>query len=270
MTKFDAFFVSGDTHGQTLARLKANESILSNGTNAVLFLGDTGFQYNQNIGERIGCQRFCEAHNLTLYILRGNHENRISNNPTTKNKFDEDIECFIWYEPDYPNIRYLNDEVDSCCLNGYEVLLIPGAYSVDKYWRLACGASWFADEQLTPEEMKKGKQLAETQYWDFIFSHTCPYSVRPKDLFLPLVDQSTVDNSMEHWLDTIKDETTFGVWCFGHYHADRIEKPYFEQFYHNFESIEDIAHRWQSYYQKESQTLQNVTKPISPYFSSSY
>ena len=104
MTKFNAFFISGDTHGQTLARLKANESILSHGTNAVLLLGDSGFQYNQNTGERIGCQRFCKAHNLTLYILRGNHEDRISNNPNVNIEFDETIECFIWYEPDYPNI----------------------------------------------------------------------------------------------------------------------------------------------------------------------
>ena len=93
MTKFDMFFITGDTHGQTLARLKANEVILSHGTNAVLFLGDTGFQYNMNIGERKGCQKFAKAHNLTLYILRGNHENRISNNPNAKSEFDEAIEC---------------------------------------------------------------------------------------------------------------------------------------------------------------------------------
>lgn len=217
-----------------------------------------------------------------IYAVRGNHEER----PERLNMnqlWDIYIKGEVYYEPEFPNIHYLMDGGEYE-INGYSVLVIGGAYSIDKWYRLLragytkkealnadpkkCG--WFKNEQLTAEEMQAIGNKCKSRYWDFIFSHTCPYSVQPKDLFLPVIDQSTVDNTMEHWLDTIKDETTFGVWCFGHYHADRIEKPYFEQFYHDFEAIEDIARRWQDYYQKGSQTLHTATRLVSPYFSSSY
>ena len=41
------------------------------------------------------------------------------------------------------------------------------------------------------------------------------------DLFLNLVDQSTVDNSMEIFLNEISAQTDWQHWYFGHYHDDR-------------------------------------------------
>lgn len=269
------WLVSGDCHGNVTERLDdiAVAGYDPKETNVIL-LGDVGLNFWLNKSD-INNKKRTNARDFNIWCVRGNHEQRPSLIPTIQWSYDEEVKGLVGVEPEFPNIHYFKDEVGEYTINGYKCLIIPGAFSVDGEYRRQralsngwCG--WFADEQLTPEEMEKGKQLAKTQYWDFIFSHTCPYSVRPKDLFLPLVDQSTVDYSMEHWLDTIKDETTFGVWCWGHYHTDRIEKPYFEQFYYNFEPIEDIAHRWQSYYQKGSKALQNTTKPISPYFSSSY
>ena len=39
-------------------------------------------------------------------------------------------------------------------------------------------------------------------------------------MFLRSVDQSTVDSSMEVWLQKIADRLTFKHWYFGHYHDD--------------------------------------------------
>lgn len=40
--------------------------------------------------------------------------------------------------------------------------------------------------------------------YDFVFTHTCPISWEPRDLFLPMINQGTVDRTMENWLDDVK------------------------------------------------------------------
>ena len=82
---------------------------------------------------------------------------------------------------------------------------------------------------------------------DFILSHTCPLSWKPTDLFLNGIDQSTVDKSMEVWLDELKDNVKWRYYLFGHYHADRIERPHVEQFYQKYEDVESIIARWDKY-----------------------
>ena len=62
-----------------------------------------------------------------------------------------------------------------------------------------------------------------------------------------MIDQSTVDKTMEVWMDKFKDLFTWGTWCFGHYHADRIERPHVEQFYTEYENFNDIIARWEKY-----------------------
>ena len=95
--------------------------------------------------------------------------------------------------------------------------------------------------------MEQLKSLAGNQHFDLVLSHTCPYSYLPTDLFLPMVDQSTVDHTMEKWMDELADNITFGVWCWGHFHADRIEAPNREMFYQEVENLEDIENRWLKY-----------------------
>ena len=82
---------------------------------------------------------------------------------------------------------------------------------------------------------------------DFILSHTCPLSWEPIDLFLNGIDQSTVDKSMEVWFDELKDNIKWKYYLFGHYHADRIERPHVEQFYQEYEDVESIIARWNKY-----------------------
>ncbi len=40
---------------------------------------------------------------------------------------------------------------------------------------------------------------------DIILSYTCPYKYLPREIFLEGVDQSTVDNSTEYFLDKIEE-----------------------------------------------------------------
>ena len=106
---------------------------------------------------------------------------------------------------------------------------------------------WFANEQLTEEEMQLAEEYLKYKKVDFVFSHTCPYSWRPTDLFLNGIDQSKVDNTMEFWMDSLKDMFQWNIWCFGHYHADRLERPHVEQYYNDIESLDSIKQRWYEY-----------------------
>ena len=108
------------------------------------------------------------------------------------------------------------------------------------------GYMWFAQEQLTIEEMTEIEDKIEGQDFDFVLTHTCPLSWEPVDMFLRGIDQSTVDKSMEVWLNTLKNKITWKVWLFGHYHADRLERPGVEMFYTEMEDLETIWNRWTS------------------------
>ena len=109
---------------------------------------------------------------------------------------------------------------------------------INKYW--ICG-----DCDDTPDEMQKIEYLVMNKKFDFILTHTCPISWEPTDLFLGCIDQTTVDKSMELFLENVRLWTRWKIWCFGHYHADRVERPGVEQFYYDYEWLDTIWNRWE-------------------------
>ncbi len=117
-------------------------------------------------------------------------------------------------------------------------MVIGGAYSVDKYFRLARGYNWYESEQ-PGEEIKNNVKsvLKKLNYKiDIILSHTCPYKYLPREMFLDGIDQSTVDNSTEYFLDEIEEKVDYNIWYCGHYHTDKkIDKIIFM-----FHEIEDF------------------------------
>lgn len=147
-------------------------------------------------------------------------------------------------EEEFPDILYMQDG-EEYTLNTYDgkkrAFVIGGAYSVDKYYRLNAFASgftdmhWFPEEQLTKEEMKSVKEklyniLYKKRGVDFIFSHTCPESNIPREMFLQQIDQSTVDSSMEQFLEEIMSMVCpenglrmYEKWFCGHWHVDKLD-----------------------------------------------
>ena len=49
---------------------------------------------------------------------------------------------------------------------------------------------------------------------------------------------------MELWLEELKNKINYNIWLFGHFHADRIERPKCEIFYRDIEEIDDTYNRW--------------------------
>ena len=161
--------------------------------------------------------------------------------------YDEDVDGDVYMEEKWPNIRYFKDW-GVYTIDGHKVAVIGGAYSVDKYYRLQRGAFWNESELLTDDEMLQCTIDLTNQRVDFVFTHTCPICWEPTDLFLNSIDQSTVDKSMELFLEEIAQCFEWWVvWCFGHYHADRIERPYVEQFFRDTENLAETWDRWQRY-----------------------
>ena len=211
------------------------------------FLGDFCANYfcNENLKEEEFKQDINDL-GCTILVLRGNHEERIRNMilkypykyadskleshgfeylVPNDNWYATDLITNIeyYYEKNYPNIWYLPDEPYSFTLNGYSIFSLPGAYSIDKYYRLATGQRWFKDEQLTQEEMDEVRNypLNRIKHFDLIISHTCPISFEPSDLFIPNLDQDAVDKTMERFLEEVRQSASYSAWCWGHFHQYR-------------------------------------------------
>ena len=256
------WIITGDTHGAVSVRLESImlEHIEFNPQEtAVIILGDVGFNYYSDKKDwRL--KRKASGYGYTLYCLRGNHEMRPSNVEGMKLVYDENIKGEVYTEEEFPLIRYFVDGGEYE-INGYKMLTIGGAYSVDKFYRLERGLHWFKDEQLSDEEFEAIHKKVSGKTYDLVFTHAAPSSYEPTDLFLDFIDQTKVDVSTPTWLDRIKNDITFGFWCFGHYHADRVELPYVEQFFTDSEDLNELVERWRVY--NKTGNL-NYWIPVSP------
>lgn len=241
------YLITGDTHGKVANRLDFITSYKPEET-AVIILGDAGINFYLNKTDKREKEKIQKS-GFTVYCVRGNHEERPENIPGMEIIYDTRIHGEVYFEEEYPNILYFKDG-GNYIINGLRVLVIGGAYSVDKFYRLARfpkdakWTGWFKDEQLTKEEMQSISNRYRGERFDLVLSHTCPYSWRPTDLFLSGLDQSTVDNSMEQWLEGFRKKISYNIWLFGHYHDDRLVRPGVEMFSTDIENLDDIVNRW--------------------------
>lgn len=238
------WYVSGDTHGNftrftNMDEYKTDEKI------GVIVLGDCAVnwtldpEYDSGLKRQL-CKKFS---NFEWYLLRGNHDARPEDAADMKRVWDPVVHEHVWHEEKYPNIHYF---IDGCTytINGYKVLTIGGAYSVDKYFRLERNGIWHANEQLSKDEQWAIRLATYGRQFDFVLTHTAPICWEPTDLFLSFVDQNRVDKSTELWLDEIRQCIRYKIWLFGHYHRDRLERPGVQLMYQSIEALDDIWNRW--------------------------
>lgn len=213
------FYITGDTHGEFSRIEQFCERIKPTRDDTMIILGDAGINYNGGWRDIHKKQRLAKLP-ITLFCIHGNHEMR----PGT-------LPCYhtiewnggqVYVEDAYPNLLFAMDgEVYN--LGGIETLVIGGAYSIDKFYRLAYGYGWWPDEQPFPAIKEKVEQVLDVSAWkvDAVLSHTTPLKYEPVEMFLSGVDQSKVDKSTEEWLDTIEDGLDYKHWYCGHYHTDK-------------------------------------------------
>ena len=153
-----------------------------------------------------------------MFCIRGNHEERPENISAYK-----EINMFggkVFIEKDYPNLIFAKDG-EEYNINSKKVLVIGGAYSVDKEYRLMHKYKWFKDEQLTKEEMDTIYNKVKGKHFDIVLTHTCPLKYEPIEVFLSGINQSKVDKSMECFLDKVENSIDYDKWYCGHYHTEK-------------------------------------------------
>jgi len=231
-------YFTGDIHGSGFEIVKFCERYDLTATDTVVLLGDVGANFYLDERDR-KLKVALSILKPTVFCIHGNHEIRPANIPSYITK--DWNGGTVWYEEAFPNILFAKDG-DIYLLEGITYLVIGGAYSVDKFYRLSRGYGWWEDEQ--PSDTIKEyveKQIAE-KHFDVILSHTCPFKYEPKEMFISMINQSTVDTSTEQWLDKIEETAKYEAWLCGHWHIDkRIDKMHF--LFHSFESAEQFHKR---------------------------
>ena len=239
------WLITGDTHGvnNTFARnakrmypeVKPNEI-------GLISLGDAGFNFGRP-EEDAKWKKIVNKIGVQIYCVRGNHDQRPETIEEIKMVWDHEVSGNIYWEEKYPNIHYFIDG-NVYTIEGLRTLVLGGAYSVDKYYRMENAMYWEPEEQLSEAERNEIFYSHMGERFSLILSHTCPISWQPTDLFLSFVDQSTVDTTMEEWLEEFKNRIYYKAWLFGHYHDDRLVRPGAQMLYKKLEPLKDIYQRW--------------------------
>lgn len=213
-------YITGDMHGDIEQMRQVMGKIVTKPENTLIVLGDFGGNYYLNKKDNY-FKSAVNEYGIKVFVIRGNHD---ANPANVKNiSLVQEYWGFGYKEEKFSNIFYAKNFQNYIIENNY-FLVLGGAYSVDKWYRLANGKIWFADEQMTEEEQDDFIKNYDFPKIENILSHTCPYPNIPRYLFLSQIDQSTVDNRTELFLSKVKSKFQYKNWFFGHYHAnERIE-----------------------------------------------
>ena len=213
------FYLTGDTHGDFSRVEKFCRKMQTTTNDTMIILGDAGLNFYEN---RLDSMRkeFAGKIPIVFFCIHGNHEIR----PQNISSYVPGTFCGgkVLYEKAYPTILFAVDgEVYD--FDGTRCIVIGGAYSIDKYYRLARHSGWWPDEQPSAEIKKVVEaRLASLDYKiDVVLSHTCPLKYEPTEVFLHGIDESAVDKSTEQWLDSIEDRLTYKKWYCGHFHTSK-------------------------------------------------
>lgn len=217
-------YITGDIHAdpdrirQIAAFCEENKTTRDD---YLFVLGDVGVNYYCDYRDYPVKQQMADIP-VTFICIRGNHEARPCNVPSYR-----EVSAFggkVYVEEAFPNIIFLKDGAEYEI--GSRILAIGGAYSVDKDYRLMNGLRWFEDEQLTAQECSEILDRVKGRSYDLVLTHTCPFEWQPTERFLPSVDQSKTDKSMELFLGLLERAITYRKWYFAHYHGNKSMGKY--------------------------------------------
>ncbi len=213
-------YVVSDTHGKFRRVMEFLGSGPITKDDILIILGDAGFNYDAIPGSGLRRKAPVNSYDIPVLCLQGNHELR-----------PEHIESYreinwnggvVYQEERYPNLLFAKDG-ECYTIDGKQILVCGGAYTVFKEYRIKKGLPWYADEQPSEEIKRQVEARLDMMDWkvDVMLTHTCPSKVVPTEKYIPGVDQSTVDKSTEEWLDRIEDRLQYDAWYCGHWHIEK-------------------------------------------------
>ena len=186
-------FFAGDIHGAVDGIAEFITKVHPTMEDIIVLLGDVGANYYNGRKDYL-MKQWLNDSGTRFLCIHGNHEMR----PVHVSGYIETEWCGGkgWLQPEYPNLVFAKDG-EIYTMNGLQYLVIGGAYSVDKYYRLSRGWNWWPDEQPSPEIKAYVEQQIREKQFDIVLSHTCPFKYEPTEMFLGGIDQRTVDDSTE-------------------------------------------------------------------------
>jgi 3-oxoacid CoA-transferase subunit A len=216
--------LTGDTHGnfRRLVEFQNEYKIARAMDLVVTVLGDFCANYFGDERDNHAKDYLSKNTKYTIFVVHGNHER----NPEYMGIKEKTWKGgTVFYEEEYPNILYAKDG-EIYDFDGKKVIVLGGAYSVDKDYRLMMGYRWVADEQMSEDVRIRCEDNLRRAGWkvDYVLSHTVPLSVEPTEFFISGIDQSTVDKTTETWMEEIRKKLDYKQWFAGHYHCS-VSKP---------------------------------------------
>ena len=97
-----------------------------------------------------------------------------------------------------------------------DMMLIGGAFSIDREWRTE-GVDWWPDEELTIPDLQQLLDIAIAVKPRIIVTHDCPESIIPYLFPRALPIRSRTQQALDAVLHSVKP----ALWIFGHWHYDR-------------------------------------------------
>jgi predicted phosphodiesterase len=245
---FDYLFVVGDTHGnnkQLASHLLPN--LPQESKKAILHVGDFGVGFCRTVDGELEqlymLNRRLMKHNVTLFVIRGNHDN-VSwfNNPAYMDRMinSEMIENIVFI----PDHTLLTLELEGK-EKPVKIYCLGGAVSVDRTNRVPSKTYWWNEmvPDLPQQELDKIPKGI-----DIVLTHTRPQGVFPID-----------KNGIEHWLlrdmgldydlgvelgritkvfDAINKNNTCYTHYYGHFHMSNVE--HFGDIKHQLLNIDEL------------------------------
>lgn len=140
-------YYTGDIHGDPYEVIQFCDSKKLTEQDTLVLLGDVGANYYRNRRDT-EMKRVLAAVKPTMLCIHGNHEIRPASIPSYRTK--QWNGGTVWVEEAFPRLLFAMDG-EIFDLEGLRHLVIGGAYSVDKFYRLARGYGWWPDEQPSQE-----------------------------------------------------------------------------------------------------------------------
>ena len=213
-------YLTGDTHGE-FARIVefCCERFHTIKSDVMIILGDAGINFSGEFYDRPK-KELLQSLSITIFAIHGNHEIRPATIPGYMEK--EWMDGVVYYQKEYPSLLFARDG-ELYKLAGKSVLVIGGAYSVDKMYRISHGYGWWPDEQPSDEIKAYVESQLDKNNWkvDIVLSHTVPLKYEPEEVFLLGINQMNVDKTTEIWLDSLEDKLWYERWYAGHYHTEK-------------------------------------------------